>query len=126
MAHWSRLRLEIVGRVAFLVIIAVMFPTIYAQDRGDLVWVQAVGTCVTIVCGIIALRAGVLLKKSTEPGTPRLQRLRWISAFAFVTILICGFGVFALLAHTQRALLIWTGISLFLISMLFFPTRKRV
>jgi hypothetical protein len=124
MAHWSRLRLEIVGRAAFLFIVVVAFPTIYAQRRGDLVWVQAIGTCLWIACGIIGLRAGFLLKKTTESDTPLLQRLRWISALTFVVILICGFGAFAFLAHTKRALIIWSGISLFLIVCLFWKRHN--
>jgi hypothetical protein len=51
MAHSSRRRLEIEGRVAFLILVASMFANLFAQRHG-LVWLQAVSTCVMLVCGL--------------------------------------------------------------------------
>jgi hypothetical protein len=61
MAHSSRRRLEIEGRVAFLILVASMFPNMFAQ-RHEGVWLQAVSTCVTLVCGLTSAPVCVSLR----------------------------------------------------------------
>jgi hypothetical protein len=123
MAHTSRLRLEIEGRIAILVLVTLMFPNIFAQHR-QLVWLQAISTCAMIVSGIVGLRAGILIKKSAEPLTPAIQKVARISATVFVVILICGIGVFAILANTRRGWIRWVVSSIFLIATLLWQRRK--
>src|ERR1700730_18580918 len=103
----SRLRLEITGRLAFLIAIAAVFPAIIAQRR-ELVWLQSIGACTFLVGGGFALYAGIKLKNCREPATPLLKKVRWTSALAYVVIFVCGFGVFAMLANTRRGWIIWT------------------
>ena len=125
MTSKSRLRLEITGRLAFLVAIAALFPTIIAQRR-ELVWLQATGTCAFLLGAGVALYAGIKLKNCREPATLLLEKVRWTSALAYVVIFVCGFGVFAMLANTRRGWIIWTIISLFLIATLFYKPREKV
>ena len=118
----ARLRLELVGRVAFLVLVVAMFPDLFAQQRG-IVWLQAVGICVMLTAGVVGLYAGIQLKNSREPTTPLIDKVRRASALAFLVIWVGEFGVFAVLSNTRRGWEIWAITSLPLVAFYFWNTR---
>ena len=123
MAPRSRLRLEMEGRIAFLILVASILANIFAQQRR-VVWFQAINTCIFLACCVIALRASILLKQSREPLTPAIRKIASISQIIFVAIFVCGFGVLAMLGNTRRGWMIWAAISLFLIGTLLWNRRK--
>jgi len=108
--------------LAFLVMATVMFPTIIAQHR-EVVWLQAVGTCVMLTAGAVGLYAGIQLKNSREPATPLIERVRKASALAFVVIWVCGLGVFVVLSNTRLGWETWAINSLPLVAFYFWNTR---
>ena len=122
MIRKSRFALQLTFLIAYLILIAVLFPINFAQDHG-IVWLQAISTCVILIAGPVALYAAVQLKNCREPDTPLLKKLRWASALAFLVIWVGGLGVFAALSNTRRGWEIWVITSLPLVAFYFWNTR---
>lgn len=104
---------------------AAMFPVGIAQHRGP-VWLQATATCVTLVSGIVALRAAILLKPYKDLAPAVSKRLWRASAFVIALTLSCGFGTLAFRAQTWGAWLVWAAFSAPLLSLLYYELRERV
>jgi hypothetical protein len=88
-------------RIAFLILFASISLNIFAQQRG-LAWLQTISTCIFLLCAVIALRAGILLKKCRAPLTPVIRKIASISKIIYVATFVCGFGVFAMTGSTRR------------------------
>ena len=125
MAHESRRSLELQVIVALPLLFALIFPMVIAQHSG-LVWLHAIAICVALLCGVVVLRAAILLKPYRDLAPAVSKRLWRVSAFVIALILSCGFGSVALRAQTWHAWLIWAAFTAPLVSLLYHELRDKV